>query len=878
MRSPLASPRRPRWLTPIALALAAAAAPHPARAFVWPNVPEQVARALASGDVSERRVAAARLGELPPEIALRLVQQGMVDPDVEVRLRVAQAAITLRMPRAGDQVMPWLSEGDVRLRLAACEVIRNAPTDRSVVALGRVLGDPDAHVRLAAAAAMGSSGMAEAVSPLLGHLDDTAPEVREEVARALGRIGDGRAVVPLIGKVQDSVADVRKVVARALGDLGDQRAASALMLALQDTSPEVRLEAVGALGKLHSEEATLAIAPLVETPDAGEAAVGFYPGRGQPATGVGAAEVRAAALRALGRIGSASAVKVLIGALAKDDLSAQRSPVRDALTAAGKPAVAALVATLSGSPQVSTAAGASLVLGALHAREGEAPIIRAMQRGVVPLRYGLRALAQIGSPSALPTVLEMLDDSDPTTRKEAIRAAIALLAPAEVDGRPVDPASASLRDAATPIDEKLELIRLLGRTGAPRAQGVLLPLINAKPTALRLAALDAIGSLRVGSPAVDAALLKALDDESADVRLKAATALARAGSPKGAPELLRRLAVAAEQDRGALGIAISGALARSTDSTLAERVREAIATAPDVARDALIEGLGRMRGPEAGKALAGLGAGAIDDRRKVAEALAGHPEREEALRMLAADPDPSVRANAAWSLGTAGNKGSVAILSRLVKDPDVAVAGNAAAALGRVAGREGDGALVTAALCGALTEPRPYVRANALEGLSIAAAQCDPGAAAGLLARDPSESVRIAAADYLARAIARAGDKAAEADKRALLRCVNEDRSASVALRCAHPLTLALPSKPGAAPLPPEKKGTAPRGSSAAPEDVAVYVVPDGRSVPQARAPFTLVRPDGLLRLGLADRRGEIFEFAIPPGSLRLAVPAALAR
>ncbi len=840
-----------------ALALAAASAGD-AQAFVWPNVPEQVARALASGDVSERRLAAQRLGELPSEIALRLVLVGLGDPDAEVRLRVAQAAITLRMPKAGDQVMTWLSEGDPRIRLAACEVIRASPTDRSVVALGRVLGDPDPHVRLAAAAAMGSSGMAEAVSPLLGHLDDTSPEVREEVARALGRIGDARAVVPLIGKVQDSVSDVRKVTARALGELGDQRAASALMLALQDTSAEVRLEAVGALGKLRSDEATPTIAPLIEASDAPEAGAITMPGRPSPASGVGSGEVRAAALRALGRIGTEGAVKVLIAALGRDDPGAARSAVRDALLAAGKPAVGALVALLAGSPTQTTAAGAALVLGALRATEGEGAIIRAMQRGVVPLRHGLRALAQIGGPSALPTVLELLDDSDPTIRKEAIRAAVALLDPARADGRPVDPASAALRDAATPSDEKIELVRLLGRTGAPRAQAVLLPLLTARALPLRLAVIEALGGLRAGSAEVDAALLKALDDDASELRLKAAIALSRVASPAASPELLRRLAVAAEQDRGALGIALSGALARTTDPRLAEKVREAIDTAPDVARDALIEGLGRMKSPEAGKVLAGLGKGSIDDRRKAAEALAGHPEREDTLRALAADADSGVRANAAWSLGTVGSKGSASLLASLVRDPDVAVAGNAAASLGRVAGRERDASLASSTLCKALDEARSYVRANALEGLSIAGASCEASVVPGLLSRDPSEAVRLASADFLIRAIDRAGDKASELDRRALVRCAGEDRNASVATRCARPL--AAPARPGA------------------PEDIAVYIVPDGRGAPQPRAAFTLVRADGLLRLGLADRRGEIFETAAPPGLLRLGVPAALAR
>lgn len=837
----------------------AAGAASPAQAFVWPNVPDQIARAFRSGDASERRLAAQRLGELPPEIALALIQKAMADPDVEVRLRVAQAAIVFRMVRAGDQVIGWLSEGDARLRLAACDVIRAAPTERSVVALGRVLGDPDPHVRLAAAAAMGSSGLPDAVSPLLGHLDDPAPEVRAEVARALGRIGDARAVVPLIGKVQDSASDVRKVVARALGELGDARAASALMLALQDAAQEVRIEAVGALGKLGSDEATLAIAPLIEP--AAETEVAPMPMFGRPGRPVPAApasatasEVRSAALRALGRIGSEQAVKVLVSALAKDDPAAPRSAVRDALVSSGKNAVPVLVATLSGSPSTSTAAGAALVLGALKAGEGAPAIVRSMQRGVVPLRHGLRALAGVGSPAALPTVLELLDDPDPAVRREAVRAAIALLDPAHADGRAVDPASEVLADAATPIDEKIDLVRLLGRTGAPRAQKVLLSLTGTKSNGLRLAVLEALGTLRVSDPAVDAALLEALDDEQPQVRLRASTALARVASPAAAVKLLERLSVAAEQDRGAIGIALSGALSRANDPQLAEKVGAAVAIAPEAARDALIEGLGRMRGEAAGRVLARLAAGAIEDRRKVAEALAGHPETLAPLRALGADADPSVRANAVWSLGAVGKKAEIPLIIALLKDPDVTVAGNAGAALGRIAAREAAAASIAAPLCAVLGDPRAYVRANALHGLAVGGARCDGAVVRDLLSRDPSDSVRIAAANLLSRSLKLPGEQA-EQDRRSLIRCVGEDRDGAVASRCAKPLE--VPSEV---------------------EDVGVFVVPDGRSLPVSRAPFALVRGDGLLRLGIADRRGAFFEFAVPKGAIRLAVPASLAR
>jgi HEAT repeat protein len=402
--------------------------------------------------------------------------------------------------------------------------------------------------------------------------------------------------------------------------------------------------------------------------------------------------------------------------------------------------------------------------------------------------------------------------------------------------------------------------------------------VKAKSTPLRLAAIEALGTLKLGGERsagragtdpgkADAALLDALDDESPDVRLRAAVALSRVAGPASARALLRRLTVAAEQDRGAIGIALSGALARAADPALAREVEAAVASAPDVARDALIEGLGRMRGKDAGDALARLASGAIDDRRKVAEALANHPEATATLRRLAADPDPGVRANAAWSLGAAGvapltasapprlvPKDALAGLGPLLKDPDVAVAGNAAAAIGRVAAGARDAAAATTLLCPALSDARPYVRANALAGLTVAGARCDRGLTRDLLARDPAEAVRLAAAEALARR-ASGKDKEAEADARALARCASEDRNASVALRCARP-------------------SAAPSGT----HDVAVFVVPDGRSAPVPRAPFALVRADGLMRLGIADRRGALFEAMAPSGTIRLAVPAPLVR
>lgn len=831
-----------------------AGAPGGASAFVWPNVPERIARALASDDVAERRLAAERLLELPPELAIDLVELAMGDPDEEVRIRAARAAIHFRLPNAGDRVMPWLSDSDSRLRAVAADVIRAAPTPNSVAALGRVLADPSEHVRLAAAIAMGESGMPDAVSPLLGHLDDTSPEVRAEVARALGRIGDPRAVVPLIGKAQDSSPDVRRTVARALGDLGDDRAAAALMLSLQDPAKNVRVEAVTALGKLRSRDATIAVAQLAREPSVEEAGA-LAPG----AVGANPFEVRRAALSALGRIGTAEAVSVLIETLERDDPERAQSPVREALIAAGDTSIGPLIDVIERTPSRAAAAGAALVLGALEARAAGEAIVKAMQRGSLPRRPGLRALAGLRDPAALPTVLELIDDADPMVRREAIAAAIALLDPQKPDGRAVDPVSAVLADAATPLEEKVMLVELLGRTGAPRASQSLMDLSGSPIATIRRAAIRALGSLRTGSAAIDEVLLDTLGDESAEIRLEAAMALSRVATPKATATLVDRLARAAEQDRGAIGIALSGAMSRVEDDGAVEDVARLISIVQPSVRDALIESLGRSKARAADAALSRLAKSAdIDDRRKAAESLGGRPGALDTLRALLRDPDATVRANAVWSAGAVATPADVELLAALLRDPDVAVAGNAAAAVGRLAARASKPTVAADKLCPALSDTRAYVRANAISGLGLSQAVCGDGSVfLSALARDDAESVRFAAATFL-HASARAqgaGGVSSAAAERALARCSSDDKSSMVAARCS-----ASPSRPS--------------GS----DDLLVFVVPDGRSLPVARAPFALVRADGLLRLGVADRRGALFERASPRGVVRLAVPAALVR
>jgi hypothetical protein len=201
-----------------------------------------------------------------------------------------------------------------------------------------------------------------------------------------------------------------------------------------------------------------------------------------------------------------------------------------------------------------------------------------------------------------------------------------------------------------------------------------------------------------------------------------------------------------------------------------------------------------------------------------------------------------------------GGAASLPVLVAALQDLDAAVAGNAGTALARAAARAKRAGDAEKALCGALADYRPYTRAAALGGMKLLGSSCDPTAVRHILRRDRSWRVRLMAARLLrARAGMATGEEAA-ASARALARCSLEDRDATVAAACA-------------------SDGPAPNGA----HDLLVFVVPDGKTVPMARAAYALVLPDGTMRLGVADRRGAVFERAAPGGRVELAVPAALA-
>ena len=95
----------------------------PAKAALWPSAVQRVERDLHSPEVDVRRRAAQALRDLPKGSAARLASAALDDSDVSVRLSALDACQSLDLPALGDRLVPWLSDGERRLRLAAAEAL-----------------------------------------------------------------------------------------------------------------------------------------------------------------------------------------------------------------------------------------------------------------------------------------------------------------------------------------------------------------------------------------------------------------------------------------------------------------------------------------------------------------------------------------------------------------------------------------------------------------------------------------------------------------------------------------------------------------------------------------------------------------------------------
>lgn len=215
-----------------------------------------------------------------------LIEPMLKDPEVRVRVAAAEAlchfkrskacellvryakapnpdeqtsAIRALVERQPTQVMPILMVASEHtqpsVRGAAATGFGQMPSTKSVPVLARLLRDPLTPVRIAAAVSLGKTHDSDARLPLTTALNDRDFAVRAFVIGALLELGERYDVVAPSVRLLINAKEpaIRAAVARALGHAGQtnrEPAASALMVLVQDTVPRVRIAAVRAMTKV----------------------------------------------------------------------------------------------------------------------------------------------------------------------------------------------------------------------------------------------------------------------------------------------------------------------------------------------------------------------------------------------------------------------------------------------------------------------------------------------------------------------------------------------------------------------------------------------------------------------------------------------------
>jgi HEAT repeat protein len=760
----------------VTLALLLLGAAPASAGFDWQGAVEVDAEGLQSDDPKKRLDAIAYLGMRDIHLAQPYLMRALGDEDLSVRHQAAKALGAGGAVVAVGPMIEWLADTDPKTRAVAADALGDIGGPEAAQALTRSLGDPDATVRQRTVKALGKIGQrgnASVVIALIPRLEDDKSDVRRETIEQLEQLGDKRAVIPLVAKFSDTSRDVKKTAVRAIGKLGDKSAVPALIRLINETDEEVRTQAVGSLGLLGATDALDALAEQLNS------------GSELFRTKVAYALGQISALPGAGKAGEAAVLR-LVENLAHPNT--RRASI-DALRVAGKAAVPALVAHLSGRVKGDPTTAVTLLGEAADAR-ATAVLAAELERGRVAMPLVLKALGATGDPNALVPVLGALSSKDAAIRLAAMESLRPLL------GRDARAGDVLIEHLA---DEDLE-VRILAAEylGILQVAGATKKLTSlagtGNPARLRLAAIDALGSIGAVAPSPEAtkALVTVLREGPTELHGAAATSLSYIADPTVVPLLITQ----SQSDRGPtrheIVRALGATLRNRPDPAARKALRELAEDANVKVAVAAIGGLAAAQNRDDAPALRTLVERAAADRRRAAAWALGELRDTGSIGVLAdtlAVKDDRLVGDAAWALGeiavaAPGDAKVKPLVERwlyLGKHGGWAAAINGTGALARVmwaTPREGRAALLgtrTQALLGLAFHKSRLVRINT--ALALSSLTGDDAAIKALtkLLDDVSSRVRIAAAEGLARATAGASADAATRIKNALAQAARNE-------------------------------------------------------------------------------------------------------
>jgi HEAT repeat protein len=482
----------------------------------------------------------------------------LTDTNDRIRDAAIRCLANSPAPRATGKLVASLSAARGRARVGLLNALGQRADGSAVPALAKELASPEAAVAVAAARALGKIASPEAARALAAARGKAEGQVRFWIADSYLLCADRRLRE---GNTAEAVAIYRELnrpregrsirLAALRGTLrcaGD--AAGATILAIfGGKDADARAIAISAIGDLNAEALKTVAAGLDRLPPASQVMVlGALAARGDPsqkavalaATRSRQENVQQAGLRALGRLGDASVVPLLVETLLTKPRLADAA--RDGLTrVTGKGVNEKIVALLQAEKEVGKR---GTLIGVLESRKAAAAVPVLLQ-DAAGADAGLRAramaaLKQLAGPKDVPALIRaMLQAKQGREREEAERCVAAVCGKTLEPQKRAEPVLIAFDKAGKA--ERVALLPLLGRIGGPKAHEVVRAAV--KSDAAELAEAGRLALCNWPDTSVSEELVQLAEDTRDQAgRLRALQALIRVNTVPGGGENAQRLA------------------------------------------------------------------------------------------------------------------------------------------------------------------------------------------------------------------------------------------------------------------------------------------------------------------------------------------------
>ena len=387
----------------------------------------------------------------------------------------------LDSPRADDLLLAGLRESDGNLRIGMIGSLGRRQTPAAVNPLAALAGSTDPATARAALRALGAIGTVEA-SSALGELSVTE-DLETDRLEALLTVGENLRRTGLIEPAKETArllsADAFPVTIRLGAHLLMSRcmpeagAIIARRLLVSDL-PEFVAGGLGLVEKAQPREATVELASLLGREGIPTTAlIDGLVARGdiaaRPAilalTNGEDTETRAAALQALGSLGSPEEVDLLIARLQAGRVEAKAAA--DALASLPQIEVDIELLRLYRTFEEPPASDLAAILARRSNRAAVPFMLEAALREDRIGRESVRALAALSQPTDVPELIALLDLVPAGFRRGVEQAVSAAIKRSEQDPPSLDPVLGSY--AAATQTNKLSLLRIAGAIGGPGA-------------------------------------------------------------------------------------------------------------------------------------------------------------------------------------------------------------------------------------------------------------------------------------------------------------------------------------------------------------------------------------------------------------------------